>query len=182
MFSIPARPSGGHFFRPEAEARTDIWRTSPYLFQAFVLYLQKYENLLFAIVISNGMKCREKSHRIKLDFLLTEMTKNDRMNRANFKASLLFLIIFLLFLIFVAMIRSFKTTSLLLALCFLMTSTLNSCKTKSGHNKYREAKVRPSERQMREDKKTLKRSNKNYKKQLKTNRKRLFGRKTAPGT
>ena len=78
------------------------------------------------------------------------------------------------------MLKIFKIVFLLLAFVF-STSAFYSCKTKSGHNKYREAKVRPSERQTRADKKVIARSNKNYKKQMRSNRKRLFGRKTDPG-
>ena len=50
-----------------------------------------------------------------------------------------------------------------ISLCLLLSSTY-SCKTKSGHNKYREAKVRPSEKQMRADKRAIAKGNKNYKK------------------
>lgn len=76
------------------------------------------------------------------------------------------------------MLKTLKTISLLL-LC-LVLSTTYSCRTKSGHNKYREAKVRPSEKQMRADKRAIAKGNKNYKKQLLTNRKRLFGSKRDP--
>lgn len=78
------------------------------------------------------------------------------------------------------MLRILKIFTLLLAFVFTIGG-MESCKTKSGHNKYREAKVRPSEKQMRADKKAIARGNKNYKKQLLTNRKRLFGSKRDPG-
>lgn len=77
------------------------------------------------------------------------------------------------------MLKTLKIISLLF-LCLVLSPTF-SCKTRSGHNKYREAKVRPSEKQMRADKKAIARGNKNYKKQLLTNRKRLFGSKRDPG-
>ncbi len=76
------------------------------------------------------------------------------------------------------MSKVFKAISFLF-LCLLL-STSYSCKTKSGHNKYREAKVRPSEKQMRTDKRAIAKGNKNYKKNLLTNRKRLFGSKRDP--
>ena len=74
--------------------------------------------------------------------------------------------------------RTFKIISLLF-LCLLLSTTY-SCKTKSGHNKYREAKVRPSEKQMRADKKAIAKGNRNYKKNLLSNKKRLFGNKRDP--
>ena len=74
--------------------------------------------------------------------------------------------------------RTLKIISLLF-LCLLLSTTY-SCKTKSGHNKYREAKVRPSEKQMRADKKAIAKGNRNYKKNLLSNRKRLFGKKRDP--
>jgi len=68
-----------------------------------------------------------------------------------------------------------------LLLCAFAVSTFSSCHRHEGaSNKYREAKVRPSERQAREDKKINKRGNKNYKKQMRRNRKFLFGRSKAP--
>lgn len=63
--------------------------------------------------------------------------------------------------------------------CILFIATAFSCKPKAGHNRYREAKVRPSEKQIREDKKQVKRGSKAYKKQMRSNRKHLFGRATA---
>jgi len=59
-------------------------------------------------------------------------------------------------------------------------STAPSCKTEAGHNKYHEAKVRPSQQEARENKRILDRGNKAYKKQMRSNRKHLFGRATAP--
>ncbi len=82
------------------------------------------------------------------------------------------------FLTFVTMRVTLKIFSLLF-LCSLLGATY-SCKTKVGHNKYREAKVRPSERQMRADKKAIAKGNRNYKKQMLSNRKRLFGSKRDP--
>ena len=76
------------------------------------------------------------------------------------------------------MSKALKIISLLF-LCLLLSTTF-SCKTKSGHNKYREAKVRPSEKQMRADKKAIARGNRNYKKNLLSNRKRVFGKKRDP--
>ena len=75
--------------------------------------------------------------------------------------------------------RTFKIISLLF-LCLLLSTTY-SCKSKGAYNKYRNAKVRPSEKQMRADKKAIAKGNKNYKKHLMTNRKRLFGSKRDPG-
>lgn len=60
--------------------------------------------------------------------------------------------------------------------CIVLLLALFSCKPKAGHNRYREAKVRPSEKQLREDKKQIKRGSKAYRKQLRSNRKHLFGR------
>ncbi len=78
------------------------------------------------------------------------------------------------------MLRTIKTLTLLLAFVFTI-SGMESCKSKGAYNKYRSAKVRPSEKQTRADKKIIAQGNKNYKKQLRTNRKHLFGRKTDPG-
>lgn len=78
------------------------------------------------------------------------------------------------------MLKTLKIIPILLAFAFA-TSTIESCKPKGAYNQFRGAKVRPSEKQMRADKKLIARSNKNYKKQMKTNRKRLFGSKTDPG-
>lgn len=76
------------------------------------------------------------------------------------------------------MSKALKIISLIF-LCLLLSTTY-SCKTKSGHNKYREARVRPSEKQMRADKKAIAKGNRNYKKNLLSNRKRLFGNKRDP--
>jgi hypothetical protein len=76
--------------------------------------------------------------------------------------------------------QSFRTITFFFL--FLLITAASSCRTKPGHNKYREAKVRPSERQLKADKKHNKRMEKAYKKQMQTNRKKLFGRKKAPGT
>jgi hypothetical protein len=76
------------------------------------------------------------------------------------------------------MSKALKTISLLF-LC-LALSTTYSCKSKGAYNKYRTAKVRPSEKQMRADKKAIARGNRNYKKQMLTNRKRVLGSKKAP--
>lgn len=77
------------------------------------------------------------------------------------------------------MLRILKTFTLLLAFVFT-TAGMHSCKSKGAYNKYRNAKVRPSEKQMRADKKAIARGNRNYKKQMLTNRKRLFGSKRDP--
>jgi len=77
------------------------------------------------------------------------------------------------------MSKALKIISLIF-LCLLL-STSYSCKSKGAYNKYRNAKVRPSEKQMRADKKAIARGNKNYKKNLLSNRKRLFGSKRDPG-
>jgi hypothetical protein len=70
---------------------------------------------------------------------------------------------------------------LLITVSVLLAITLNACKSQAGHNKYREAKVRPSERQLNSTKKQLKRGEKNYKKQMRSSRKKLYGRRTDPG-
>jgi hypothetical protein len=74
-----------------------------------------------------------------------------------------------------------KSTHLIISIltCAFLICTMGACRPRAGHNLYRE-KVKPSELQMREDKKIMKRSQKNYKKQLRANRKRLFGRSTDP--
>jgi hypothetical protein len=66
-----------------------------------------------------------------------------------------------------------------LLLCVLALFTC-SCKSKGPHNEYRDAKVRVSERQLKQDKKVLRKGNKAYKKQMRRNRKFLFGRAKAP--
>ena len=81
--------------------------------------------------------------------------------------------------IFVLMQRSLKITAVLFAFLFILGGMV-SCKSKGAYNKYRSAKVRPSEKQMRADKKIIAKSNKNYKKNLLSNRKRLFGNKRDP--
>lgn len=78
------------------------------------------------------------------------------------------------------MLKTLKIFFLLLAFVFT-TSIIQSCKSKGAYNEFRHAKVRPSEKQMRADKKIMARSDKNYKKQLRSNRKHLFGRRTDPG-
>ncbi len=78
------------------------------------------------------------------------------------------------------MLKILNIFPFLLAFVFTIGS-MQSCKSKGAYNKYRHAKVRPSEKQIRADKKIMARSDKNYKKQLKTNRKKLFGRKTDQG-
>ncbi|MFL5763116.1 MAG: hypothetical protein ACJ77K_04180 [Bacteroidia bacterium] len=55
-----------------------------------------------------------------------------------------------------------------------------SCHPKAGHNVYREAKVRPSERQLKADKKHNASADKAYKKQMLKNRKKVLGAKHAP--
>jgi hypothetical protein len=75
------------------------------------------------------------------------------------------------------MIQSAKTIIILFTGALIL---FHSCKTQTGHNKYREAKIRPSERQIAQDKKILKKGNKAYKKQMRSNRKHLFGRSVAP--
>jgi hypothetical protein len=55
-----------------------------------------------------------------------------------------------------------------------------SCRPSGPHNKYREAKVRVSEKQLAQDKKLLKKGNKAYRKQMRSNRRHLFGRARAP--
>ncbi|HEY0030637.1 MAG TPA: hypothetical protein VGC65_07760 [Bacteroidia bacterium] len=62
-----------------------------------------------------------------------------------------------------------------------MMGTVSSCKTEAGHNKYKEAKVRPSQKQLKADKKHNKRAAKGYEKQMQKNRKHLFGSKRDPG-
>ena len=65
--------------------------------------------------------------------------------------------------------------------CVFTFCTFESCRKKGASNPYRAMKVRPSEQQLRENKKNLKKGNRAYKKQLQSNRKHLFGRKRAPG-
>jgi hypothetical protein len=65
------------------------------------------------------------------------------------------------------------------SLCVLLTAAV-SCRPKAGHNRYREAKVRPSEHQLRIDKKHNQKADKAYKKQMLKNRKRVLGAKHAP--
>jgi hypothetical protein len=55
-----------------------------------------------------------------------------------------------------------------------------SCRSKGARNKYREAKVRPSEKMMAEDKKVMKKAKRTYQKRMRHNRKHLFGRSRAP--
>jgi hypothetical protein len=62
----------------------------------------------------------------------------------------------------------------------LLLTIASACHPKSGHNQYREAKVRPSERQMKADKKHNKEMEKAYKKQMRKNRKKLFGSPVDP--
>ncbi len=77
------------------------------------------------------------------------------------------------------MLKTLKISFQVLAFVFIVGST-ESCKSKGAYNKYRSAKVRPSEKQMRDNKKIIAKSNKNYKKNLLSNRKRLFGNKRDP--
>ncbi len=77
------------------------------------------------------------------------------------------------------MTRTFKLFFLVFAFVFT-ASTTESCKSKGAYNEFRNAKVRPSERQTRADKKVIARGDKNYKKQLLKNRKKLFGSKRDP--
>lgn len=77
------------------------------------------------------------------------------------------------------MLKTLKTAFLLLAFVFA-TSSIESCKSKGAYNEFRNAKVTPSQRQARTDKKVIAKSNKNYKKQMGKNRKKLFGNKRDP--
>lgn len=70
---------------------------------------------------------------------------------------------------------------ILIFFVFLFGLTLfHSCKSRGAHNKYRDAKVRVSEREMAKDKKIMRKAKKSYRKQMRKNRKHLFGRPTAP--
>jgi hypothetical protein len=61
------------------------------------------------------------------------------------------------------------------AILCITALTVVSCRPKSGHNIYREAKIRPSERQLKADKRHNKEMDKAYKKQMRHNRKKLYG-------
>lgn len=78
------------------------------------------------------------------------------------------------------MIRFSKIILLVLSACFLVVAS-PSCKPKAGKNAYLHMKNKPSTKEQKQNKKIVKRQEKMYKKQMHTNRKRLFGRKTAPG-
>lgn len=63
----------------------------------------------------------------------------------------------------------------------LILSTMNSCHKKSGpYNPYLHMKTKPSQEQLKQDKKIQKRGNKAYKRQLGDSRKRIFGRRKPP--
>ena len=57
---------------------------------------------------------------------------------------------------------------------------LSSCRSKGAYNPYVEDKVKRDKREVKENKRIVAKGNKAYKKQLRSNRKHLFGRKTAP--
>jgi hypothetical protein len=56
----------------------------------------------------------------------------------------------------------------------------SSCRSKGAYNPYLEKKAKTDKREIKANKKALSDGNKAYKKQLQSNRKYLFGRKTAP--
>ena len=81
--------------------------------------------------------------------------------------------------IFVGMMRFSKIILLILSANFFIVA-FPSCKPKAGTNAYLHMKTKPSAKQQNQNKRIIKRQEKMYKKQIRTNRKRLFGRKTAP--
>ena len=82
--------------------------------------------------------------------------------------------------IFVCMLRFNKV---LFVAIFVLTITLGgSCRSKGPYNPYLKMKDKPSEIQMKGDKKVIKKGNRRYKRQMGNNRKKLFGRRKAPGT
>lgn len=68
--------------------------------------------------------------------------------------------------------------------CFSLIGIMPACRSRSKgpYNPFLKMKTKPSQIQMRADKKALKRGNKAYKRHLGDSRKHLFGRRTAPGT
>lgn len=62
----------------------------------------------------------------------------------------------------------------------LILFVFSSCKSKGAYNPYLEKKAKTDRREIKANKKALSDGNKAYKKQMQSNRKYLFGRKTAP--
>ncbi len=67
-----------------------------------------------------------------------------------------------------------------LTFAFIIASIFSSCHKKGASNPYLSMKTRPSEKQIKADKKAIKKGNKAYRKKEESSRKHLFGRKHAP--
>lgn len=64
---------------------------------------------------------------------------------------------------------------------FVFASILQACRSKGPYNPYLKMKTKPSEIQIKEDKKIIKKGNRKYERQMGNNRRRLFGMRKAPG-
>lgn len=62
----------------------------------------------------------------------------------------------------------------------VFTSIVSSCHKKGASNPYLHMKTKPSEKQLKADKKIIKKGNRAYRKKEESSRKHLFGRKHAP--
>jgi hypothetical protein len=70
----------------------------------------------------------------------------------------------------------FSKAILIFLICTSPAILLDSCRVKGPHNKYRDAKVRVSEREIAQNKKILKKGDRAYKKQERRNRRYLYGK------
>lgn len=74
----------------------------------------------------------------------------------------------------------YKKYSLKFLSILLILFVFSSCGSKGAYNPYLEKKAKTDKREIKANKKALSDGNKAYKKQMRSNRKYLFGRKTAP--
>lgn len=81
--------------------------------------------------------------------------------------------------IFVLMMRFLKSSIFIFAVLSMLS--VASCGSKGPYNPYLKMKKKPSDILREGDKKVVKKGNRRYKRQLGNNRKKLFGRRKAPG-
>jgi hypothetical protein len=77
------------------------------------------------------------------------------------------------------MLRILKSSLFIFVVIGLLLTA--SCRSKGPYNPYLKMKKKPSDILREGDKKVVKKGNRRYKRQLGNNRKKLFGRRKAPG-
>ena len=77
--------------------------------------------------------------------------------------------------------RSLLKITLLTSVLLFMIGAMEGCKSRGPYNPYLTMKKKPYKTQIDADKKLVQKGNKAYKRQLGDSRKKLFGRRKAPG-